>query len=182
MAPNDERNVPRAPFLRDRLGQVFSPGGRLDAGRCCAANAFLGVVVLGGALALRLSGPPDPLGGGRFAFAVAGGAVLLAALVVPLVRPRFVPALLAAHGAIVVALAIAFALACAAWALEAPAERSFRYLPGLIVVGVAYGAALWADFGPGLAHPRRWRCAGFVAGAVVEAVVAALVARAVMRG
>jgi hypothetical protein len=171
----DDRNTPRASFLRDLIAQLFSQDARIDAGRWCAYNTFLGVLLLGGALVLRVSGPPDPLGARGFVLVAASAAVLLAALVVPFAWPRLVPALLTAHGVLVVALTVGFAGACAGWALGTPATRSFRYLPGLIVVGATYGAALWADFGPVRARPRPWRLAGFIGGLALEVAVAALV-------
>lgn len=174
-------NTPRASFLRDLLAQLFSDGARIDAARWCGYNGFFGLVLLGGALALRLSGPPDPLGGRGFVFVVACAVVLLAALVVPLLRPRLVPALLAAQGVVIIALTLGFAGACAAWALGEPEARAFRYLPGPIVVGLTSGAALWADFGPARARARRWRLAGFIAGIALEAVVAVVVVGAVLR-
>lgn len=135
------RRAPSTSFLLDLFAQLFSARARIDAGRCCAYNGFLGLLLLGGALALRLSGPPDPLGGGGFALVVASSVILLAALVVPVTRPGLIPALLAAEGLVIVTLTVGFALACARWALATPATGSFRYLPGLIVVGATYGAA-----------------------------------------
>jgi hypothetical protein len=175
------RRAPSASFLLDLFAQLFTARSRIDAGRCCAYNGFLGLLLLGGALALRLAGPPDLLGGGGFALVVASAAVLIAAFVVPVTRPRLVPALLAAQGLVIVTLTVGFALACTAWALASPATGAFKYLPGLIVVGTTYGAALWADFGPARARPRRWRLAGFITGTALEMVVAALVVRAVLR-
>lgn len=175
------RRAPSASFLRDLFAQLFSARARIDARRCGAYNGFLGLLLLGGALALRLSGPPDPLGGGGFALVVASAVVLLAALVVPVTRPGLVPTLLVAQGLVIVTLTVAFALACARWALATPATGSFRYLPGLIVVGTTYGAALCADFGPTRARPRPWRLAGFITGSALEMVVAALVVGAVLR-
>jgi hypothetical protein len=167
--------------LRDLFAQVFSDGARIDARRCCSYNGFLGLLIFVGALALRLSGPPDPLGGRGLALVVASAVVLLPALVVPLIRPPLVPALLAAQGVVVVALTVGLALACAAWALGTPATNTFRYLPGLIVVGTTYGSALWADFGPARARPRPWRLAGLIAGIAIEGVVATLVVAALLR-
>jgi hypothetical protein len=173
--PRDDDNAPRS-FLGDLFAQLFADGTRIDAGRYCAYDAFLGFLLLGGAIVLRVSGPPDLLGAGGFAFVVASAVALLAGLVVPLVRPQRVPALLVAHGAIVLALTVAFALACAAWAVGDPATRpAFRYFPGLIVVGSTYGAALSANFGPARVRPRRWRVAGFVLGLALEVTVAVLV-------
>jgi hypothetical protein len=169
-------------FTTDLIAQLFSDRARFAAERCSAYNGFLGLLLLAGAFALRLSGPPDRLGDLGFALVVASAVALLAAYVVPATRPRLVPLLLAAHGALIVALTAAFALACAAWALATPVAGSFRYLPGLIVVGTTYGAALWADFGPRRARPRPWRLAGFLAGVAIEGVVAVLVARAMFRG
>jgi hypothetical protein len=163
------------------LAQVFSDGARIEATRWCGYNGFFGLVLLGGALALRLSGPPELLGAGGFVFVVGCAGVLLAAFVVPLIRPRLVSALLAAQGVVIVALTLGFAGACAAWALGEPEGRAFRYLPGPIVVGLTSGAALWADFGPARARARRWRLAGAVAGLVLEAVVAVVVVGAVLR-
>jgi hypothetical protein len=182
VAARDDRNTPRASLLRDLCAQLFSDGARIDAGRCCAYNAFLGILLLGGAVVLRVSAPPDPLGPRGFTLVVASAVVLLAALIVPLARPGLVPALLAAQGALIVVLAVGFALACAKWASGTPATRSFRYLPGLIVVGSTYGTALWADFGPARARPRPWRVAGFVVGLALEGVVAALIVMAAVRG
>jgi hypothetical protein len=181
VTPRDDRNAPLGSFLRDLFAQLFSAGARIDSARCCAYSAFLGLLLLIGALALRLAGPSDPLGGLGFMVVVTSAVVLLAALVVPVVRPRLVPTLLAVQGVVIVALSAGFALACAVWALGTPATGSFRYLPGVIVVGVTYGAALWADFGPARAHPRPWRLAGFIAGVALEAAVAALVVGVVLR-
>jgi len=167
-------------FTSDLMAQLFSDRARFGAERYSAYNGFLGLVLLGGAFALRTSGPPDRLGAPGFALVVASALALLAAYAVPALRPRLVPVLLAAHGLLIVALTVAFALACALWALATPAG-GFRYLPGLIVVGMTYGAALWADFGPARARPRPWRLAGFVAGAALEVVVAVLVVRALAR-
>src|SRR4051812_2814605 len=133
-------------MLSDLIAQLFSDRVRFDAARCCSYNGFFGLVLLGGALVLRFAGPPDPLGTVGFAFVVASALLLIAALVVPLLRPRLVPQLLAAQG--IVILALACACACAAWAIgSAQTHHTFRYLPGLIAVGSTYGATLWADFG-----------------------------------
>jgi hypothetical protein len=179
--PRRDRNTPLASFLLDLFAQLFSARARIDAERCCTYNGFLGLLLLGGALAVRLSGPPQPHGGSGFALVVASAVVLLAALVVPATRPRLVPSRLAVQGAIIIALTIAFALTCAAWALRTPAAGTFRYLPGLIVVGTTYGAALWADFGPADVRPRPWRLAGFIGGFALEAAVATLVVGALLR-
>jgi hypothetical protein len=173
--------TPLATFVFDLFAQLFSAGARIDAARCCSYNGFLGLLLLGGALALRLSGPPDVLGEGGFVFVIASSVVLLAALVVPAARPRFVPALLATQGGVIVALTAGFALACASWALGTPESHSFRYLPGLIILGGTYGAALWADFGPPRTHARPWRLGGFIAGVALEAAVAVLVVGAMLR-
>jgi hypothetical protein len=176
----DDRNTPSS-LLRDLIAQLFSERSRIDAGRYCAYNGFLGLLLLGGALTLRLSGPPDPLGGPGFALVAAGSVVLLAAFVIPTARPHRVPTLLAAQGLVIIALTIGFALACATWALGTPTTRAFRYLPGPIVLGATYGAALWTDFGPTRARPRSWRLAGFIAGIALEAAVAVLVIGAMLR-
>jgi hypothetical protein len=169
-------------MVNDLIAQVFSDRVRFDAARCCSCNGFLGLVLLGGAFVLRFAGPPDPLGTVGFAFVVASALLLIAALVVPLLRPRLVPKLLAAQGVLILALAFAFACACAAWAI-APAKthHTFGYLPGLIAIGSTYGATLWADFGRPIARPRRFRLAGFVAGIVLELLVAALLVAALLR-
>jgi hypothetical protein len=169
-----KRNTSRPWFLSDLFAQLFSDRSRSDAGRYRGYNGILGLLLLAGAFVLRLSGPPNPLGRVGFALVIGSAAILLAALVVPLTRPPLVPSLLAAHGVVIIALTFGFALACAAWALGTPATRAFRYLPGLIVVGTTYGAALWADFGPARARPRPWRLAGFITGIALELVVAAL--------
>jgi hypothetical protein len=173
--------TPLGAFVFDLFAQLFSAGARIDAPRCCSYNGFLGLLLLGGALALRLSEPPDVLGERGFTLVIASSVVLLAALVVPATRPRLVPTLLATQGLVVAALTAGFALACARWALGSPESHTFRYLPGLIVLGGTYGAALWADFGPGRLRPRPWRLAGFIAGVALEAAVAVLVVRAMLR-
>jgi hypothetical protein len=174
MPPHAAGNAPRTSFLKDLIAQIFSDRTRIDAERCCCYNGRLGVVLLGGVLALHFSAPPDLLGGPSFALVVVGALVLLAALIVPVTRPQRVPALLALQGLVVVALTLAFALACVVWALGTPESHAFRYLPGLIGVGTTYSAALWASFGPPRARPRPWRLAGLIAGVVLELAVAAL--------
>jgi hypothetical protein len=171
-------NTRRGSLLQDLIAQLFSERSRINAGRWCAYNALLGVPLLGGALAWRLSGPPHSLDARGFALVTASGVVLLAAVIVPPTWPRLVTALLTAQGVLVVLLTVGFAGACADWA-RSTSTHSFRYLPGLIVVGTTYGTALWADFGPVRARPRPWRLGGFIAGLALEAAVAALlVARA----
>ena len=169
-------------FMTDLIAQVFSDRAHIDAGRYCSYNGFLGLLLLGGAFALRLSGPPGALGGPGSAFVFASALVLSAALFVPPLRPGLVPALLAVQGVVIVAVTLAFALACAACAIGTPAIHAFRYMPGIIGVGATYGAALWADFGPPRARPRPWRLAGFIAGVVLEVVVGALLLVALLRG
>ncbi len=182
MPPRQVEKTPLATFVFDLFAQLFSAGARIDAARCCSYNGFLGLLLLAGALALRLSGPPDVLGGPGFTLVIASSVVLLAALVVPATRPRLVPVLLATQGVVVVALTAGFALACARWALgSTPESRTFRYLPGLIVLGGTYGAALWADFGPARMRPRPWRLAGFIAGVALDTAVAVLVVGAMLR-
>jgi hypothetical protein len=171
-----------ASFLTDLIAQVFSDRAHIDAERYCSYNGFLGLLLLLGAFAFRLSGPPAALAGPSFAFVVASALVLIAALLVPLLRPGLVPALLAVQGMVIVALTLGFAVACAAWAIGTPATHGFRYMPGIIGVGATYGAALWADFGPPRARPRPWRLAGFIAGIVLEVVVGALLLVALLRG
>jgi hypothetical protein len=169
-------------FLTELIAQVFSDRARIDAERYCSYNGFLGLLLLGSACALRLSTPPRVLGAPSFAFVVASALVLIAALVVPLLRPGLVPALLAVQGVVIVALTFGFALACAAWAIGTPATHAFGYLPGIIALGATYGAALWADYGPPRARPRPWRLAGLIAGAVLEVLVGALLLAAQLRG
>lgn len=171
----------RGSFLRDLFGQVASEHPRIDAGRWCAHNAFVGTILLGGALVLRLSGPPDPLGPHAFVLVAASALGLILAAVVPLLKPGLVPAVLAADGVLVIALTFGFAFACLSWARQAVPMRSFRYLPGLIATGATYGAALWADFGPVRVHARRWRQAGFVVGVVLDGVVGVFVIAAALR-
>jgi len=170
-----------ASFLRDLFAQLWSDRPRIDAGRWCATNAFIGAILLGGAMALRFSGPPNLLGARGQAVVVASAGALLLAALLPLVRPGLVPALLAVDGLIVAGLTVGFAIACVAWARTSAGTRSFRYLPGLITAGSTYGAALWADFGPARAHPRPWRLAGFLVGLALEAVFGALVIAAALR-
>jgi hypothetical protein len=181
MPARRHRDVSQASFLSDLIAQVFSDRVRFDAARCCSYNGFFGLVLLGGAFALRFGGPPDLLGAVGFGFVVASALVLMAALVVPLTRPRLVPVLLAAQGVVILALTLGFAFECAAWAIGSAETHSFRYLPGLIAIGATYSATLWADFGRPLARPRRWRLAGFVAGIALEAVVSALLVAALLR-
>lgn len=176
-----DRPAPRASFLNDLIAQVFSDRVRFDVARCCSYNGFFGLVLLGGACALRLAGPPDPLGAVGFGFVVASALVLLSALVVPLMRPRLVSTLLVVQGALILALTLGFAFACAAWAIGSVETHSFRYLPGLIAVGTTYGATLCADFGRPGARPRRWRVAGFITGIVLEMLVAVLLLAGLLR-
>ena len=154
---------------------------RFDAARCCSYNGFLGLVLLGGALALRFAGPPDPLGTVGFGFVVMSAVVLTAAFVVPLTRPRLVPALLVTQGVVILALTLGFAAACVAWAFGSLQTHSFGYLPGLIAIGSTYGATLCANFGRPHARPRSWRLIGFIAGGVLEVLVAALLLAALLR-
>ncbi len=163
------------------MAQVFSDLPRIDAARCCSYNGFLGLLILGGAFALRLSGPSDPLGGLGFALAVVSAVILIAGLVVPLARPLLIPTLLAVQGVVIVLVTLGFGLACAAWALGIRETHGFHYLPGLVVVGSTYGVALWADFGPPRERPRPWRLAGFLAGIVLEGAVAVLLAASLLR-
>ncbi len=166
-------------FARDLLAQVFSDKSHIDAGRYCAYNGFLGVIILGAAIVLEVSGSPPALGIWGVALVALSGMALMTALVMPLAWPGRVPKLLAVHGALVLVLTAAFAISCARWALLASPRPSFRYLPGLIVVGVTYGTAQWAEI---RSHGRRaWRFRGFVAGVVAETVVAALVLFAALR-
>jgi hypothetical protein len=153
-----DTRVQRFTLLNDLFRQLASDSPRIDAGQWCAHNAFVGTILLGGALLLRFSGPPYLL-----------------------VRPALVPALLATDGIAVLALTIAFSIACIGWARHSAGIRSFRYLPGLITTGATYGAALWSDFGPSRANPRRWRQAGFVIGIALGLVVGAVVIPAALR-
>jgi hypothetical protein len=177
-----ERGVaPRASFLNDLLTQVFSDRSRIDAERYCSYNGFLGLLLLAGGLALRVSGPPNPRGNFGFAIIMSSAVALIAAFIVPLARPGFVPRLLALQGLLILGLTLGFALACGAWALGHFETRSFGYLPGLITVGTMYGSAQWADFGPPRARPRPWRLAGFIMGVVLDALVAALLLASMLR-
>jgi hypothetical protein len=171
----------RASFLRDLFAQLGSDGARIDAGRWCASNGFLGAILFGGAMALRFSGPPDLLGARGLAVVLASAGALLLAALIPLVRPGLVPAWLVLDGVLVLALTVAFMIVCVDWARTSAPSRSFRYLPGLITTGVTYGAAQLADFGPGRANPRPWRLAGFWVGAALDAVVGAAVIAARLR-
>src|SRR5689334_7668619 len=78
------REVSKGTFVSDLLTQVFSDRARIDAGRYCAYNGFLGLILLAAALALRYSGSRDPLGAAGFALVVSSALVLIAALIVPL--------------------------------------------------------------------------------------------------
>lgn len=167
-------------FLRELFAQVFSDGARIEARRYVAYDGLLGALVLAGAVVLWGSGAAVPLGGLGFGVVFGAGLVLAAPWVVGRARPGVVAPLLAAHGAVVAALALGLGWACGSWALAPRAEGSFRYLPGLLLVGMTYGGALWADFGPWRGRPRPWRLAGFVAGLALEGVVAVLVIRALI--
>jgi hypothetical protein len=181
MPPRPRDKATLGTFVSELFAQLFSARSPIDAARCCSYNGSLGLLLLAGAVVLRLSGPSDELGGFTLTLLVLASLVLLAAFVVPATRPRYVPALLAVHGVVVLGLTAGFALACARWALDSPESHSFRYLPGLIVLGGTYAGALWADFGPPRAHPRPWRLAGFVVGVALEIAVAALVVAALLR-
>jgi len=176
------RSAARSSVLKDLFGQLASDTPRIDAGRWCAHNAFVGMILFGGALVLRFSGGTDLLGTHSFALVLAAASALLVAAIVPLARPAMVPLVLALDGVLIVALTVAFALACVWWTRQPAPRPSFGYLPGLITTGATYGAALWADFGPSRAHPRRWRLAGFVVGVALDATVAALVIAAAVEG
>jgi hypothetical protein len=167
-------------FLRDLFAQVFSNGARIDAQRYCVYNGFLGLLLLAGAFALRLSGPLGPIGAGAFSLVIVAALVLAAALVVPSTRPGLVPTLLATQGVVIVAMTLGFAFASVFWALGGTTTRAFKYLPGLIVVAMTYGSTLWADYGPARARPRPWRLAGFITGIALEAAVGALVVGALV--
>lgn len=180
MSPH-EMKTDRASFLTDLFRQATAGEPRIDAGRWCAHNAFVGTILLGGGLVLRVAGPPDPLGAAGFAFLIATSVALIAAAIVPLVRPGLVQVVLALDGVLVTVLTVAFAAACMRWGLEASATRSFRYLPGLITTAATYGASQWADFGPVRAHARRWRLAGFLTGVALDLVVAVVVIAAAIR-
>lgn len=179
MAPRRTSKSQLARFVGDLFARVFSDGARLDPGRCCAYNAFLGFLLVGGVAALRLSAPPYLLGTTASVLVGASGAFLFGALIVPYAWPRGVSILLAAQGALIVSLVFGFSVACAVWALHS-STQTFRYLPGLIVVGATYGGTLWADFGP-CRKARLWRFAAFVLGVVVELIVATLVALTLLR-
>jgi hypothetical protein len=175
------RSAARSSFLKDLFGQLASDVPRIDAGRWCAHNAFVGMILIGGAFVLRFSGPPHQLGPRGFALVLGAGIALVAAAIVPLVRPALVPAVLAADGLVVLALTAAFAVACLSWTRETAPRGSFRYLPGFITTAATYGGALWADFGPSRARPRRWRLAGLVLGIALDAVVGVMVIGVVLR-
>lgn len=181
MRSREGRVAPRASFLNDLLTQIFSDRARIDAARYCSYNGFLGLLLLAGGLALQRSGSPNPLGNFGFVVVVGSAIALIAALIVPPLRPRLVPRLLALQGLIILGLTLAFAVACGAWALGFFATHSFHYLPGVITVATMYGAAQWADFGPPRARPRAWRLAGFILGVVLDAVVAALLVASMLR-
>jgi hypothetical protein len=168
-------------FLKDLFGQLWSDRPRIDAGRWCAHNAFVGMILIGGAFVLRFSGPPEQLGPRGFALVLSAGIALFVAAIAPLVQPALVRAVLAADGLVVIALTAAFAVACVSWTRETSPRGSFRYLPGFITTAATYGGALWADFGLSRAHPQRWRLAGFVLGVALDAVIGVLVIGAVLR-
>lgn len=138
------------------------------------------MLLVAGAFVLRGSAPPDRLGQSGFALLIASGTVLLAGLVVPLARSRLMPRVLATQGAMVVVITTALAISCVRWATDKPGEHSFRYLPGLIIVGMTYGTAQWAEFGWHRSRPRPWRLAGLVLGVALEAIVAAFVVGALL--
>jgi hypothetical protein len=178
---SQRKDVPRArgAWARELLRQVFSDESLIPAGRYCAYNAFLGLIVLGFAIAFSVDPPPGH--DTRVVLALPGvvGLCLLAGIPVTLLRPGAALRLLAVHGALIVLLTVWFLGTSVRSTFGSPAT-SFRYFPGLVLLGFSYGMLQVAQFGPWPRQARMLRLAGFVVGVAGEvgfAVVAILVFR-----
>jgi hypothetical protein len=173
--PPEQRGDRRA-WFGDLVAQVFSKRELVAAGTYAAYNIFAGIILIGFA-ALVLVEPR--LGPATLAIAIgAAGLGMVSMLPVAYLWPRVATKLLFGHGVLFVLLALSFAADSVRWALQAPPLAAFRYIPGLVVVPLTYGALQVAAFGPRIANARRIRIAGLIAGALAEMVVAiALIVR-----
>ena len=138
----------RPHWLAELVAQMTSDRDIISPGRYCAYNAFLGVILLGIAAIIAV----DPGHGPESASVALGaaGVALVVAIPVALLRPSWVGRLLAWQGALLILLALVLAAGSMRWALYASAAAPFRYLPGLTLLLLAYGALQATGFG-------RWR-------------------------
>ena len=149
--------------------QVYSDRELIPPGRYAGYNAFMGIILLGGGALVAVE---PGLGSTRTAASVAAaGLLLLAGIPVALLRPSIATRLLALHGMVLVALAVALTAGSITWALRAPSHAPFRYAPGATLVLLVYGMLQIAAFGPWPGQAKRLRMAGVVLGLACEVAV-----------
>jgi hypothetical protein len=161
----------------DLVVQVFSDREIVSAGRYCAYNAFVGLILV---LAAALFWVDPKHRYAAFGAALCGvvGLIMMAGAPLALVRPRATLRLLAVHGALIVLVVTWLFVEAMMDALSPAPLVSFRYMPGPTLIAVTYGMLQIATFGPWPSQARRLRLAGFFTGVVAEiALAAALLAR-----
>jgi len=149
--------------------QVYSDRQLIPPGKYVAYNAFIGIILAGGAVLVALE---PRLGSSRTAASLGvTGILLLAGIPVALLRPSIATRLLALHGAVLVGLAVALTAGSISWALRAPPHAPFRYAPGAGLVLLVYGMLQVAAFGPWPERAKRLRMVGLILGLGCEATV-----------
>jgi hypothetical protein len=161
----------RFDWLRLLFARVFSDQERIDAGRYCAYNAFIGLILLLAALLLWVE--PDRLSEVGVPLCGTAGLILVSGVVLALKRPAAMFRLLAFHGVLIVLLACVFLGDGVRLALAAKPLVNFKYFPGPFLVAVTYGMLQTAAFGPWPKQARGVRIAGFVTGVAGEIAMAA---------
>lgn len=174
MAVRDPGGGPPPRGLLGWMGQVFqqvySDRELIPPGRYLAYNAFIGIILLGGATLVVVE---PRLGSARTAVClVAAGLLLLAEVPVALLRPAIATRLLSLHGTVLVGLAAALTAGSITWALRAPSHAPFRYAPGATLVLLVYGMLQIAAFGPWSGSAKRIRKAGLTLGLACELTTA----------
>jgi hypothetical protein len=172
-SPGDRPPEPKGLFgwVAELFRQVSADRDLIGPGRYTAYNGLLGLILVGvAAIILVEPGHGSPLAGGALAVI---GAVLCAGVPVARFRAGALDRVLVAQGGALVALALGLAAGSVRWALRAPPHAPFRYLPGLTLVLLVYGALQIAFYGgwrPGL--DRRLRRAALLVGVGCEIVLA----------
>jgi hypothetical protein len=158
-------------WLAELFAQINADRDLIGPGRYASYNLFIGLILIGvGAIILVEPGHgPAPAGGAL----VVIGVILGAGVPVARFGTGALDRLLVAQGVALVLLSLSLGAGSLLWALRAPPHAPFRYMPGLTLVLLVYGALQIAAFGGWRAGvDRRLRRTALWVGVACEIVVA----------
>ena len=159
-------------WLAELVAQINADHDLIGPGRYVSYNFLIGLILIGVAAIILV----EPGHGSASAGATLGviGLLLCAGVPVARFRPGALDGVLLAQGTALVVLSLSLGAGAVLWALRAPPHAPFRYMPGVTLVLLVYGALQIASYRGGRAgFDRRLRRTALFVGAACELVVAA---------